>query len=112
MIVVVATDLMATGMLEAIAARHGKTVAVIAPDRIASANLAESPRVVIIDLTAVADIASLVETLREQFGRECQLVAFAPHVHVDRLKAARAAGCDQVITRGQVQAVADELMSA
>ncbi len=111
MIVVVATDLMATGTLEAIAARHGKTVVAIAPERVASADLAESPRLVIIDLTAVPDITTLVATLREQFGRECQLVAFAPHVHVDRIKAAREAGCDRVITRGQLQAVAEELIA-
>jgi hypothetical protein len=66
---------------------------------------------VLIDLTAVADIDSLVTTLRDRFGTACQLVAFAPHVHIERIKAARQAGCDQVITRGQVQGVAEELMA-
>ena len=30
-----------------------------------------------------------------------RLIAFGPHVHTARLEAARAAGCDVVITRGQ-----------
>lgn len=111
MIVAVATDLMVTSSLEGIAARHDVTLIVMAPQRVESADLAESPRVVLIDLTAVTDIAHLVEVLREQFGRECQLVAFAPHVHVERIKTARQAGCDRVITRGQLQVVAEELIS-
>ena len=111
MIVAIANDLMVTGMFDAIAARHGKPLTTIAPCAVESVNLPQSPRVVLIDLTAVADIASLVETLREQFGRECQLVAFAPHVHVERIKAARQAGCDRVVTRGQIESVAEELLA-
>jgi hypothetical protein len=111
MVVLLATDLMVTGMLEGIARRHAQPIVSISPAAIGKVELPESPRLALIDLNGVADIASLVPQLRAQFGDGCQLVAFAPHVHVDRIKAARQAGCDRVITRGQLQEVAEELMA-
>jgi CheY-like chemotaxis protein len=56
----------------------------------------------VIDLTmATVDVASLVEQLKAGKGAGTRVVAFGPHVHEQRLEAAREAGCDVVISRGQ-----------
>jgi CheY-like chemotaxis protein len=56
---------------------------------------------VVIDLeTPGVDIADLVVAIRPQ--GDLRVVAFGPHVHAARLEAARAAGCDAVLSRGQV----------
>ena len=39
------------------------------------------------------------------------IVAFGPHVHQQRLDAATQAGCDEVLTRGQMHAQADALLA-
>ena len=56
---------------------------------------------VILDL---ATRSGLTASLAEQCESRCPdatLIAFGPHVHVDRLDAARRAGIPQVMTRGQ-----------
>lgn len=56
---------------------------------------------VILDLTAGScDPQELVPQLRE-LEQVPQILAYAPHVMEARLAAARQAGCDQVLTRGQ-----------
>ncbi|MBX7168518.1 MAG: hypothetical protein K1X74_19430 [Pirellulales bacterium] len=58
--------------------------------------------VVVLDLnTAAIDPAELAAWLRSQPQPPGAILAYAPHVHADRLAEARAAGCDQVLTRGQ-----------
>jgi hypothetical protein len=39
------------------------------------------------------------------------ILAYGPHVHEDRLAAARAAGCDAVVSRGQLDREADSLLA-
>ncbi|NIP84466.1 MAG: hypothetical protein GTO03_02475 [Planctomycetales bacterium] len=69
------------------------------------------------DLIAI-DLASceksleqLVPQLRQLAPAALQIVAFGPHVHHARLAAARAAGCDQVLTRGQFHAEMQQLFA-
>jgi DNA-binding NarL/FixJ family response regulator len=58
-------------------------------------------RQVILDLTAPGcEPAALVPAIREA-AASAHIVAYAPHVMKARLAAAQAAGCDQVLTRGQ-----------
>lgn len=40
------------------------------------------------------------------------IIAYGPHVHEQRLEAARQAGCDRVLTRGQFDATLPELLSS
>ena len=58
-------------------------------------------RLVILDLTAPGcDPAALVTAIRKA-EPTARIVAYAPHVMKAKLAAAQAAGCDQVLTRGQ-----------
>ena len=55
---------------------------------------------VLIDLAAVADVAPLLNDVADASQR---IAAYAPHVRVDLLKSARAAGLTAVFTRGQLE---------
>ncbi len=56
---------------------------------------------VILDLSTPAlDVSNVVVQLKE-LEPSPRVIAFGPHVHVEKLKAARTAGCDEVLTRGQ-----------
>ena len=78
----------------------------VAPS-VASPKLAEldheAVAVCVIDLSGLpaAEVGGAVQSLRERF-RQAQVVAFGPHVQEQRLEAARQAGCDQVLSRGQL----------
>ena len=68
----------------------------------AAAELAasESARLVIVDLDASGlDVAALVASLGSDTPPK--VLAFGPHVQADKLDAAREAGCDLVVSRGQ-----------
>ena len=71
---------------------------------------AEPTRLVIIDLgTPRIDPAQLVRDLRELADPQPRIVAFGPHVHEQKLAAARDAGCDEVLTRGQFHSNLDQV---
>jgi hypothetical protein len=59
----------------------------------------------VVDLTAVpiGDISLVAQSFRERFP-QIQLAAFGPHVHDAHLEAAQAAGFQDVLTRGQLNA--------
>ncbi len=48
------------------------------------------------------DVAATVSEARRLF-EGVAIIAFGPHVHVEQLHAARDAGCDAVLTRGQFE---------
>jgi DNA-binding NarL/FixJ family response regulator len=59
------------------------------------------PRCVIIDLDNPAlDLPALLHSLKEIAPR-LRVVAYGPHVDAERLRAARAAGCDLVLPRSK-----------
>ena len=56
---------------------------------------------VLIDLTVRSlDIAAAVRSIRDKWP-QARIVAYGPHVQVTLLEAAQAAGCDEVLSRGQ-----------
>jgi CheY-like chemotaxis protein len=56
----------------------------------------------VVDLSMPSlEVASLVHQLKASGGSDTRIVAFGPHVHEQRLAAAREAGCDLVVSRGQ-----------
>jgi CheY-like chemotaxis protein len=56
----------------------------------------------VVDLSMSSlDVASLVNRLKANESSRTRVVAFGPHVHEQRLAAARDAGCDFVVSRGQ-----------
>jgi CheY-like chemotaxis protein len=70
----------------------------------------EPATLLVIDLNAPQlDVRSIVERFRAT-SPEGRIVAFGPHVHEQRLAAAREAGCDQVVSRGQFFAQADAIL--
>jgi DNA-binding NarL/FixJ family response regulator len=72
--------------------------------------LGEEQLVLVIDLSAPnVDIAALVENFKAA-SPSGRVVAFGPHVHEQRLAAAREAGCDEVMSRGQFFAQVDALL--
>jgi len=67
---------------------------------------------VIIDLRAPAlNLLELVPKLRRSLPPGGSIVACGPHVHRESLAAAAAAGCDEVITRGEFDRRIDGLMA-
>ena len=92
-LLLVTADLFLGSRLRGLGEAAGYDVRMAAPSRAADA-LAAADRVVL-DLTAPgADFT--------KFG-SFRVAAYAPHVRVDLLKAARAAGLDAVFTRSQLE---------
>lgn len=101
MIVAVTTDLLVAAPIEHAARQRGLPFRSLAPDALGEVELDRSPTLVLLDLTSTTGVAETVRHIRTRFGESVPVVAFGPHVHVESLQAAREAGCDQVLTRGQ-----------
>lgn len=66
---------------------------------------------VLVDLAMPGlEIAALVARLRESTPPPRAIVAFAQHVHAARLQAAADAGCDEVLSRGQITSQAGQIV--
>jgi CheY-like chemotaxis protein len=107
----VSADLFSTSKLTGDAALAGCRLSVVADPALAASHLAGSPAALVaIDLgTVKVDLTQLVAQLRAAVPGPIAIVAYGPHVHEDRLQAARDAGCDQVLARGQFLAGAQAL---
>jgi DNA-binding NtrC family response regulator len=72
----------------------------------------QSLKLVLIDLTTAGlDVAALVERIRSRSKSAPAIIAYGPHVHEKLLEAAKAAGCDRVLSRGQFMAQADTIIA-
>lgn len=97
-------DLMIGSRVEGAARQHGLKLVTIGNQAgvVEAAGDAES-LVLIVDLQVSGlDIGALVTAVRGSREPSVPIVAFGPHVHEARLEAARAANCDAVLTRGQL----------
>ena len=109
---VVTTDLAVLAAAQGAAERAGVAFRSVAPASAESAASESAPHAVAIDLSApIGDITELVASLRAATPG-ARLVAFGPHVHEARLEAARNAGCDAVVSRGQFHRQAEVLLAA
>jgi CheY-like chemotaxis protein len=84
-----------------------------APGQLADALREEPAGLLLLDLTTPGlDPAALLASLETSSARP-RILAYAPHVMTGRLQAARDAGCDQVLTRGQfhsqLEAIVDSI---
>ena len=71
-----------------------------------------SPALVILDLGMPGlDVRGVVARLRALRVPAAKIIAFGPHVHEALLQAARDAGCDTVLARGQFYARLDEIVT-
>jgi len=74
--------------------------------------LAGNVQLVLLDLSLPGlDTKTVVDQLRQGAVETPTIVAYAPHVHATKLAAAREAGCDEVLTRGQFHAQIEQLLS-
>jgi DNA-binding response OmpR family regulator len=72
---------------------------------------AGSPKLVVLDLsTPWLEVPAVMERLNSLGESKPTVLAFGAHVKIDALDAARIAGCDVVIPRGQFNAQMDELL--
>ena len=102
-IVFLTNDLMFSSQATSIAQQQGRELAVVADvnqvtDRVSTGGIS----LVIVDLNMPGlDIEDAVEAIRRGSEEKVLILAYASHVHEAKLDAARSAGCDEVISRGQ-----------
>lgn len=99
-------DLIFTTKVRDTAAALGVRIEVVGrEDRARAILLEKRPRVVFVDLTA-GDLVTLeaLQGYRKLAGPDVWFTAFGPHVDVDRLDEARAAGCQAVMPRSRFAA--------
>ncbi|MCE9547419.1 MAG: hypothetical protein K8T25_18260 [Planctomycetia bacterium] len=110
--VLLSRDLMTTSQSSGAAARASVPLVSVANiEQLEARCLAEVVPLVILDLSLPGLVPQdVVARLRALATPPEQIIAFGPHVHSDRLAAAREAGCDEVLSRGQYHAQCEELL--
>ena len=105
MVVYLAADLLWSTRIKSTAESLGIQARPVRNPEMLEARLADSPvRGLIVDLEAGDAALDLIRRTAAAplpaTGERIRVVAFGPHVAVDRLDAARAAGADEVLPRG------------
>lgn len=106
------TDLVFSSRLAAAGQRLGINVSTVPTvDAVMKRIADDSTDLVICDLSmSRIDVRAVVADLRQQQPK-LPIVAYAPHVHEDRLRAATEAGCQGVFTRGQFDRQMDDILT-
>ncbi|QDU58051.1 hypothetical protein [Aeoliella mucimassa] len=100
MILAVTNDLITATPIERASQQNGERCLVVAPENLS--DVEDLPiRLVILDLLTIDDVTSFVESVHNAFGSDTPVIAFGPHVDAELLSKAQAAGCTQVLSRGQ-----------
>jgi CheY-like chemotaxis protein len=115
-IVLLCTDLMFDSRIGGAAQAAGLTVRSTgsADDAVSLASRCGC-RLLILDLTVAGlSTGDVMTRLQAECAADTRprVIAFGPHVQSGKLEAAREAGCDQVLTRGQFDAWLNELLQA
>jgi CheY-like chemotaxis protein len=112
-VVYLTNDLMFLSRATGAGAQAGITVrGVRSSDELLGQVEAGGTDLILVDLSLPQlDLAALMNRLHGLEVQAPRVVAYAPHVHVERLKAARQAGCDQVLTRGQFNKRLDQILA-
>lgn len=113
MIVFLTSDLMMSSNVSSHARQKGIGFkAIDAADSAIQLIEEDRPHLFIVDLqTPGLDVAYLGELVRELPDSVCPLtIAYAQHVNVDLLQQAKTAGFDQVLTRGQFNSQAGQIV--
>jgi CheY-like chemotaxis protein len=111
-LVLLSNDLMFSSSISGVVEHMGAALQIVAStnELLTRAN-AHKFALAIIDLTASPmDLADLVVRLRQSAQPPLAIIAYGPHVHTEKLAAARAAGCDEVLTRGQMHSQMPEII--
>jgi DNA-binding NarL/FixJ family response regulator len=110
-VVLLSTDLTVVSRVDGAAAGAGMTMRAVSSESAAIvAADAASAKLLIIDLGApVSDLKVFVESFKSK-SPQTRIIAFGPHVHEEKLAAARVAGCDEVVSRGQFFSQLDAIL--
>lgn len=103
-IILLTQDLMIGARVEGAARQLGLSMRTVSNQQAAVAAAEDAAcRVLLVDLrTPGIDVADLVPAIRGVRGPSLPIVACGPHVHEANLAAAKAVGCDAVLTQGQL----------
>jgi CheY-like chemotaxis protein len=112
-VLLVSRDLMGASRVEGAARLAGVEFRMVGSVDDAIEFCATTPvSLVMVDLTlAGLDVAVLVERLKCRETITTTIVAYGPHVHEAALEAAKSAGCDQVLSRGQFISQVDAIIA-
>ena len=111
--ILLSADLMTGSHVSGAAARQNIVLhTVIGLQELLEQQQALSVGLVLFDLSLTGvDPHETVKKLRALSNGPLRIVAFGPHVHAARLTAARAAGCDEVLSRGEFYGHMDEVLA-
>jgi DNA-binding NarL/FixJ family response regulator len=111
-VVLLTGDLVVMSRVSGAAAQKSVDVQTASNARQAAESCREhSAQMLIVDLsTPSLNVAELVAAVNIDNDSPPTIVAFGPHVHEERLAAARDAGCDRVVSRGQFFGQLDTLL--
>jgi len=111
-VILVTRDLAVVSQVDGAAARIGAVVRTVSNEAAAVQRCVEERAgLIVIDLGMPSlNVAALIEQVKAATTTPPRFVAFGPHVHGERLAAAREAGCDSVISRGQFFAQLDAVL--
>jgi DNA-binding response OmpR family regulator len=106
-------DLMFSSRVAGAAARLGMSLKTAAtPAALMELFAAEPISLVVIDLSSPRlDLPGLIGELKTSANTPRAIIAYGPHVHENRLAEAAAAGCDEVLSRGQFSARMEETLA-
>lgn len=112
-ILLVSGDLTTNAAVTGAAQRQGFSLVVaLHVDGMIETLKSDPAKLVILDLSSIADEpAAIMARLRDLHTPPTRVAAFGPHVHQNRLDAARAAGIDHVLSRGAFFSQMDDLVA-
>jgi DNA-binding response OmpR family regulator len=102
-VVLLTDDLMVASRIEGAARRSGVALKTCSDIETTATYCREHPvEQLIVDLSSrTGGIAAIIERLSTAAAERPPIIAFGPHVHDKLLAAAAAAGCEEVVSRGQ-----------
>ena len=107
------TDLMFSSRVSGIADATGFDLTIVADgEQLVARSSEHAISLVLLDLSAPSvDPMELVPRLKQLVCPSAAVVAFGPHVHRARLDAAREAGCDEVMSRGEFNSQIESILA-
>jgi DNA-binding NarL/FixJ family response regulator len=113
MVIAVVDDLLFGSKIRAAAKTAGATISFArGREAITSAVRGNSPRLILVDLEGQSgDAIEMIRVIRAEAGAGARIIGFGSHVNVERLEAAKQAGCDQALARSAFVNILPRLLS-
>ncbi|RMG37431.1 MAG: hypothetical protein D6725_08890 [Planctomycetota bacterium] len=109
-VVLITDDLTITTHVQALSEQRGWSFLVVRPETLsAQSDTLSDARMVVVDLGCSAVTPQVLRSVIDAAGRGPATVAFGPHVHGERLQAARELGFRHVLPRGRFLSTAAAL---